>query len=83
MSSSGWKWCIRVKMEIKRYVNELGTEGRLISMQMEELVGGVEEEAWFLLKDYAKDPSEERVREIAREYPQAELRRTARSAANS
>lgn len=54
---------IRVKMEIKRYVNELGTEGRLISMQMDELVGGVEEEAWFLLKDYAKDPSEERVKE--------------------
>ncbi|UVI29843.1 DNA integrity scanning diadenylate cyclase DisA [Paenibacillus spongiae] len=55
---------IRVKMEIKRYVNELGTEGRLISMQMEELVGGVEEELWFLLKDYAKDASEERIREI-------------------
>lgn len=55
---------IRVKMEIKRYVNELGTEGRLISMQMEELVGGVEEELWFLLKDYAKEASEERIREI-------------------
>ncbi|CAH1219829.1 DNA integrity scanning protein DisA [Paenibacillus plantiphilus] len=55
---------IRVKMEIKRYVNELGTEGRLISMQMEELVGGVEEEAWFLLKDYAKEPQEEKIREL-------------------
>ncbi|TYP67725.1 DNA integrity scanning diadenylate cyclase DisA [Paenibacillus methanolicus] len=55
---------IRVKMEIKRYVNELGTEGRLISMQMEELVGGVEEELWFLLKDYAKEDSEDRIRDI-------------------
>ncbi|MFC4098301.1 DNA integrity scanning diadenylate cyclase DisA [Paenibacillus xanthanilyticus] len=55
---------IRVKMEIKRYVNELGTEGRLISMQMEELVGGVEEELWFLLKDYAKEASEDRIRDI-------------------
>ncbi|MFD0716795.1 DNA integrity scanning diadenylate cyclase DisA [Paenibacillus sp. GCM10027626] len=55
---------IRVKMEIKRYVNELGTEGRLISMQMEELVGGVEEELWFLLKDYAKETNEERISEI-------------------
>ncbi len=55
---------LRVKNEIKRYVNELGTEGRLISMQMEELVGGVEEEAWFLLKDYARDSQDERVREI-------------------
>ncbi|MBB3114259.1 diadenylate cyclase [Paenibacillus phyllosphaerae] len=55
---------IRVKMEIKRYVNELGTEGRLIAMQMDELVGGVEEELWFLLKDYAKESSEEKIREI-------------------
>ncbi|GGE01301.1 DNA integrity scanning diadenylate cyclase DisA [Paenibacillus nasutitermitis] len=55
---------IRVKMEIKRYVNELGTEGRLISMQMEELVGGVEEESWFLIKDYAKNPHEDKIREI-------------------
>lgn len=55
---------LRIKMEINRYVNELGTEGRLISMQMDELVGGVEEDAWFLLKDYTKDNSEEKIREI-------------------
>lgn len=55
---------LRIKMEIKRYVNELGTEGRLISMQMEELIGGVEEDAWFLLKDYARDNSDEKLREI-------------------
>ncbi|MEK3883850.1 DNA integrity scanning diadenylate cyclase DisA [Paenibacillus sp. PL2-23] len=55
---------LRVKMEIGRYVNELGTEGRLISMQMDELVGGVEEDAWFLLKDYAKDHTDEKIREI-------------------
>lgn len=55
---------LRIKTEIKRYVNELGTEGRLISMQMEELVGGVEEDAWFLLKDYARENSDERIREI-------------------
>ncbi|WP_020620107.1 DNA integrity scanning diadenylate cyclase DisA [Paenibacillus daejeonensis] len=55
---------LRIKTEIKRYVNELGTEGRLISMQMDELVGGVEEDAWFLLKDYARDNGDERIREI-------------------
>jgi diadenylate cyclase len=55
---------LRIKTEIKRYINELGTEGRLISMQLEELVGGVEEDAWFLLKDYMKDNADERVREI-------------------
>ncbi|WP_424769127.1 DNA integrity scanning diadenylate cyclase DisA [Paenibacillus sp. sgz302251] len=55
---------LRIKMEIKRYVNELGTEGRLISMQMDELVGGVEEDAWYLLKDYARENSDEKIREI-------------------
>jgi diadenylate cyclase len=55
---------LRIKNEINRYVLELGNEGRLISMQKEELVGTAEEEAWLLLKDYAKDDSEEKVKEI-------------------
>lgn len=55
---------IRIKMEIKRFINELGTEGRLISMQMEELVSNMEEEAWLLYKDYAKEESDEAIREI-------------------
>ncbi|EPY14603.1 MULTISPECIES: DNA integrity scanning diadenylate cyclase DisA [Paenibacillus] len=55
---------LRIKMEIKRYINELGTEGRLISMQLEELVSNTEEDAWLLLKDYARDGSDEKVREI-------------------
>ncbi|MBJ6361002.1 DNA integrity scanning diadenylate cyclase DisA [Paenibacillus sp. GCM10012307] len=55
---------LRIKTEINRYVNELGTEGRLISMQMEELVGGVEEDAWFLLKDYSKDNHDDKIKEI-------------------
>lgn len=55
---------LRIKGEIKRYINELGTEGRLISMQLEELVGNTEYEMVLLLKDYARDPSEERIKEI-------------------
>jgi diadenylate cyclase len=55
---------LRIKNEINRYVLELGNEGRLISMQKEELVGTAEEEAWLLLRDYAKDEGESRVREI-------------------
>lgn len=55
---------LRIKMEIKRFINELGNEGRLISMQMEELVSNIEEEAWLLYKDYAKDDSDEKIREI-------------------
>ncbi|WP_150275508.1 DNA integrity scanning diadenylate cyclase DisA [Paenibacillus tepidiphilus] len=55
---------LRIKMEIKRYINELGNEGRLISMQMEELVGNTEEEAWLLYRDYAKEEQEDKIREI-------------------
>ncbi|UOF91867.1 DNA integrity scanning diadenylate cyclase DisA [Fodinisporobacter ferrooxydans] len=46
---------LRIKAEIKRYIIELGTEGRLISMQLEELVANVDEEAYLLVKDYCKD----------------------------
>ncbi|MEQ4487079.1 DNA integrity scanning diadenylate cyclase DisA [Cohnella silvisoli] len=55
---------LRIKNEINRYVLELGNEGRLISMQKEELVGTAEEEAWLLLRDYAKEEGENKVREI-------------------
>ena len=55
---------LRVKTEIKKYVNELGTEGRLISMQMEELVSKIDQKANYLLKDYARDVSDEKLKEI-------------------
>ncbi|WP_240512059.1 DNA integrity scanning diadenylate cyclase DisA [Paludifilum halophilum] len=47
---------LRIKSEIERYINELGTEGRLISMQLEELVVNVEEEARLVIRDYCRDP---------------------------
>ncbi|MBB5175012.1 DNA integrity scanning diadenylate cyclase DisA [Texcoconibacillus texcoconensis] len=46
---------LRIKSEILNYVNELGNEGRLISMQLQELVSDTEKEAMLLIKDYAKD----------------------------
>ncbi|KYG33960.1 DNA integrity scanning diadenylate cyclase DisA [Alkalihalobacillus trypoxylicola] len=46
---------LRIKREIINYVNELGDEGRLITMQLNELVSGIEKEAIYLLKDYVKD----------------------------
>jgi diadenylate cyclase len=55
---------LRIKGEIKRYINELGTEGRLISMQLEELVGDTEYEMVLLLKDYVRDPSDDKIKEI-------------------
>lgn len=44
---------LRIKSEIRRYITELGSEGRLISMQLDELVSRVDEEAYLLVKDYA------------------------------
>lgn len=46
---------MRIRSEILNYVNELGTEGRLISMQLDELVGNVELDAKLLIRDYVKD----------------------------
>ncbi|BAU26150.1 diadenylate cyclase [Aneurinibacillus soli] len=45
---------MRIKTEILKYINELGTEGRLISMQMEELVSKIEDDAYLLIKDYCR-----------------------------
>ncbi|AMA74481.1 MULTISPECIES: DNA integrity scanning diadenylate cyclase DisA [Aneurinibacillus] len=45
---------LRIKSEIIKYINELGTEGRLISMQMEELVSNIEDDAYLLIKDYCR-----------------------------
>ncbi len=50
---------LRIKREILNYVNELGDEGRLISMQLEELVSNTEKEARLLIKDYVKDPNQD------------------------
>ncbi|MGA8943394.1 MAG: DNA integrity scanning diadenylate cyclase DisA [Thermoactinomyces sp.] len=47
---------LRIKREIERYIHELGTEGRLISMQLDELVSDTEKEAELLIKDYCTDP---------------------------
>ncbi|RWZ52148.1 DNA integrity scanning protein DisA [Halobacillus fulvus] len=50
---------LRTKTEIINYVNELGTEGRLIQLQMTELVSNIEQESALLLKDYSKRPDYE------------------------
>lgn len=43
---------LRIVAEIERHVAELGAEGRLIEMQLQELVDGVAEESLLLLRDY-------------------------------
>lgn len=55
---------LRIRAEIKRYIIELGNEGRLISMQLEEMVGNTDNEAYLLIKDYVKELQEEKLKEI-------------------
>ena len=42
----------RVAAEIERYICELRDEGRLISMQMDELLANVDDEGLLVLEDY-------------------------------
>lgn len=49
---------LRIKQEILGYITELGSEGRLISMQLHELVHNIEEEAYLLMRDYVVDEKE-------------------------
>ncbi len=44
----------RIRKEIDSYVIELGTDGRLIALQMEELVAGVNNARTLLVRDYVK-----------------------------
>jgi diadenylate cyclase len=45
---------MRVVEEVERYICELGNEGRLISMQLAELVKCIEEDEIMLIRDYCQ-----------------------------
>jgi diadenylate cyclase len=45
----------RIAAEIEDYVLELGTDGRLLSLQLEELVTGVDTERALVIRDYMPD----------------------------
>jgi diadenylate cyclase len=49
----------RMAVEIERYIVELGSEGRLIEMQLEETMVGVAGDKQALVRDYIADPSDE------------------------
>lgn len=42
----------RISDEIKSQIYELGEDGRLVKMQLEELMGGLEKEEMLIIKDY-------------------------------
>ena len=43
---------MRIVDEIQSQIYELGNDGRLVSMQLEELIGGIEKEESLIIKDY-------------------------------
>ena len=50
---------IKIEREIKRYIDELGTEGRLINMQLQEIISNLKEEIMLLIRDYMVYDNEE------------------------
>lgn len=47
---------LNIAAEIEYYIVELGTEGRLVKMQLDEMIASVEEEALFIIQDYSNTP---------------------------
>lgn len=62
----------RIAQEIERNIIELGTEGRLISMQMEELISNIDDVA-LLIKDYCNQTDYETVRAQVAALPEESL----------
>ena len=51
-------------LEIESYVVELGTDGRLLTLQLDELVSGVESDRELIARDYLPNGSGKRARTI-------------------
>jgi diadenylate cyclase len=46
---------LRIKNELLTYLSELGVEGRLIRLQMNELLADIEDEAMLIIRDYSQE----------------------------
>jgi diadenylate cyclase len=69
--------------QLDQIILELGREGRSVQMQREEFVAGMDEEYTLLIRDYARDSSEEAAsttREAFRETANMQLRNPKRVA---
>ena len=58
---------MKIVDEVKRGISELGDEGRLISMQLEELVGKLKKEKLLIIKDYNSKIKEKNEEELLEE----------------
>jgi diadenylate cyclase len=56
-----FEYSARIAEEIEAYVRELGSEGRLVEMQLEQAFHGVPEQYEALLRDYVAEEADDRV----------------------
>ena len=68
----------RIAEEIEGYIVELGVDGRLVRLQLEELMGGVEDDRRLVIKDYFHDDDRLAPRRGARRAGRPRHRRPAR-----
>jgi diadenylate cyclase len=54
----------RIAEEIEGYIVELGTDGRLVLLQLEELMAGVEDERRQVVRDYHPEDAAERAGDV-------------------
>jgi diadenylate cyclase len=62
----------RMATEVERYIIELGSEGRLIEMQLEDSVVGVMGERAALVRDYSVSDSEQTIERVLSELAELE-----------
>src|SRR5690606_12057155 len=55
----------RISEEISGYVVELGSDGRLMALQLDELIGGIGADRQLVVRDYIEGPRPTRGREAA------------------
>ena len=66
---------MRIVEEIQRQIYELGDDGRLVKMQLDELIGGLEKEESLIIKDYIvkKKKSPDKILEELKDLEYEEL----------
>ena len=64
---------MQVVDEVERAIYELGTDGRLIEMQLEELTDGINEEVGLIIKDYVKGKNSDKALEKIQNMTHEEL----------
>ncbi len=68
-----FEYSVRIAGEIENYIRELGQEGRLVEMQLEQAFHNVPEQYDALIRDYAADVDHEQVRTRLRGFSNEEL----------